>query len=504
MRFKTFFGSAMLGTMLLSYGIASAKSEPIVYEQNWSSLSKHKMPQWLLDAKFGIYSHWGPQTVVREMPKGTKMSSLEAFELWKGEKFNAKEWAKLYKDAGAQFAGYLANHGSGCLNWDSQISDWNIMNHGPKRDILGEVLKAVKSEGMHTMASFHSVTANSIWGQVSKSNRTYIQPDVTKKDEFSGNRVGNSDWMDGWCDRIQEAVEKYDIEMLWFDVSFGNTVGADMRGILKEGKYDANGYDDARGRLGGWKESAQQKLIANYYNWAEENNHDVDVVYKSKDLPNNIGMRDIENGSLAGLQYDPWMADIDMTHHTVYPYPWFYHKDELIKDANVLVDMLIDITSKNGRMLLNVPPKSDGTFAPHITKELKAMGAWLKDNGEGIYGSTPWCIYGEGPSDVFSPGHHGQGKVADVETFTSEDIRYTVNGDYLYAFVLDMPKDGKVEMKTLGSSNKLYPNEVVDITLMGSKAKVEWSHTPEALVITMPKGVDSDSFAYGFRIKRSK
>lgn len=165
------------------------------------------------------------------------------------------------------------------------------------------------------------------------------------------------------------------------------------------------------------------------------------------------------------------------------------------------VDMLIDITSKNGRMLLNVPPKADGTFAQHITDELLKMGEWLKINGEGIYGSTPWCIYGEGPSEVKSPGHHGQGKVADVETFGSEDIRYTVNGEYLYAYVLGTPKDRTVKMTTLGSANKLYPNEVKSITLLGSNDKVEWHHEPDGLVVTIPQSA-KESFAYGFKIER--
>lgn len=107
----------------------------------------HHIPQWLMDAKFGIYSHWGPQSVTRELPRDS-MTLYEAMDAWKGENFNSKEWAKLYKDAGAQFAGYLANHGSGCLNWDSKVSDWNIMNHGPKKDILGEVVAAVRAEGM--------------------------------------------------------------------------------------------------------------------------------------------------------------------------------------------------------------------------------------------------------------------------------------------------------------------------------------------------------------------
>ena len=124
-------------------------------------------------------------------------------------------------------------------------------------------------------------------------------------------------------------------------------------------------------------------------------------------------MRDIENGNLTGMQYDPWMTDISMLAkpNDRWDEPWFWGEGQPIKSCDFIVDMLVDVTSKNGRMLLNVPPKVDGTFDEGITRELYAIGDWLEVNGEGIYASTPWCIYGEGDTVITDAGHHGQSRI---------------------------------------------------------------------------------------------
>lgn len=474
------------------------------YKAEWSSLAKHNIPQWLLDAKFGIYCHWGYQTPLLESPD-ENLDYLEGFNRWTGEKFDPAKWAQLFKDAGAQFAGPVAQHCSGCLNWDSSITDWTSVKHGPKIDILGALEPEIKKRGMKYMASFHSITYNGIWGQISKNNKKILPPVDFKKDYVDRN---SQEWMQGWAERIDEATSKYNLDLIWFDCSLGRTIGGDLRGYINQGKLlPIKGFPEKE-NIGGLHEGYQQKVIANYYNMALNKGLDVDVVYKSYDIPNNIGMRDIENGNLDGKQYDPWMTDITMLclpRGKKWGNIWFWSKDCPVKDYNFLIDMLIDITSKNGRMLLNVPPKTDGTFDESLTKELYAMGAWLKVNGEGIYGSTPWCLYGEGPTIVKHPGQHGQTQAGGKEMahFTADDLRYTTKGSNIYAFVLGKPANGYSRFMALGSNEKLYPNEIKDIKLLGSNEKIEWKHEANYLEVHFPNKV-ADQPAYCFKIIRNK
>ncbi|MFR9651792.1 MAG: alpha-L-fucosidase [Rikenellaceae bacterium] len=477
---------------------ACSSSNNEEYTADWSSLSRHEIPQWLMDAKFGIYSHWGIESVLENYRDAEqKPTTMEAFELWTGDKFNAAEWAQLFKDAGAQFAGPVAQHCTGCVNWDSDITDWNSTQRGPKVDILGELAREIRKRDMKLMASFHGSHATWVWGQRSKSDRTYCQP-AMRQDSIVRDDIS---WMDGIRDRISEASAKYELDMVWFDVGYGKTIGGDMRGYVKQGKFIPDGDKTP---VGGLTEEIKAEILANHYNNGLKSGREVEAVYKSYDIPHNIAMRDIENGNLDGAQYDPWMTDINMImQHPRYWTGWFYNDESPIKDANMLVDMLIDVTSKNGRMLLNAPPQADGSFAERVKKELLAIGDWLKVNGEGIYGSTPWSFYGEGPTYIKYPGHHGQGKNRgrDIAKFTSEDLRYTSKGRNIYAFVLAKPADRVSTFAALGSKYMLYPDEIKGVELLGSNKSIEWSHTPEGLRVTLPTGTP-DSFAYCYKIIR--
>lgn len=493
---KTKFKSVFILAAILCFEQSFAQES---YTATWPSLRRHQSPEWLDGMKFGIYCHWGPQTI-QIASGGEAMSRMDAIEQWKGENFDTKAWVDLFETAGAQFGGPVAWHGSGVLNWDSEITDWNSVNKGPIVDIYGELAKELRKRGMKVISTYHTSDIWGVmWGPLSKNNSVYLNPyeDNSAYATQNNGRIGN-DIFDAWFDRISESIDKYQPDMIWFDTGFGGTVPRHLRGDAIQGRLLPEGTNE----ILGIREQYQKKLISYYFNKGLEWGKEIEVIYKTFDIPPGIGVRDIENGNLIGLQYDPWMADINMAHHYKYPSPWFYNPANPMKDANTLIDMLVDMTSKNGRMLLNVPPKPDGTFSDEQVRELHAMGDWLKINGEAIYDTMPWIFYGEGPTEVTITGHHAQGKEKGrlMPNYTAEDIRFTQNESALYAICLDWP--GKeVHIRTLGSRGKLYPGEIKSVHLLGHDKTLTFEHTPDALIVQLPKSPPCDC-AYSLKIER--
>ncbi len=404
------------------------------YESNWQSLKKNQTPQWLQEGKFGIYTHWGPYAVhaygsnttwysfaLYMEPEGEAREHFEKtfgkltpeygykdlIPLFTAEKFDADEWAELFQKAGAKYAGPVAEHHDGFAMWDTKYSEWNAAKMGPKRDIVGELEKAIKKRGMKYVTAFHHA-ANWFFFPVSdpqydagnpKYSGLYGQP-------HEPGAMRNQEFIDEWYGKIIEVIDNYSPDFIWFDFALDNM----PEGYVKD-------------------------FLAYYYNHAVKKGKEVVVTYKGRDIIPGAGVRDLELGQEPNITYHDWITDTSVDDRGA----WGWANDLTFKSTDRLIDNLIDRVSKNGYLLLNVGPKPDGTIPEGAKKVLLEMGAWLKTNGEAIYGTTPWFVAGEGPTNLGNTTEIGFNESGIV--YTAKDIRFTVKDDVLYATYLDWPGD---------------------------------------------------------------
>src|SRR5215472_14560703 len=189
-------------------------------------------------------------------------------------------------------------------------------------------------------------------------------------------------------------------------------------------------------------------MAAYYYDRAAEWGRGVVLTAKDFDFPENAAVLDVERGKLDGLRLLPWQTDTSVSIKS-----WGYVEHDSYRNAKSLIAELVDVVSKNGNFLLNVGPKSDGTIPDEARAVLLAMGQWLNVNGEAIYRTRPWVVYGEGPT--VGSASHKMGN--DAETFTAQDIRFTSKGDALYAIALGWPEDGQLVIHTLWDRTPYLP-----------------------------------------------
>ncbi|MEO1010068.1 MAG: alpha-L-fucosidase [Bacteroidota bacterium] len=478
-------------------------SQDARYRPTWNSLREHNTPQWLLDAKFGIYTHVSLETV-RKLPGNGDKWDHELIEDFKLEKFNAGEWAELFKRAGAKFAGPVSWHGSGMLHWDSDITPFNTVDMGPGIDLIEELKKEIYARDMKLITSYHTgywysrgleqdnpgIHDSKLVDLYGPAHDDGVAGIVAWENHLEKQSKFSEEHLKAWLAKMKEAITKYQPDISWVDVSFGGTVRAFNIGLYKHGKLLSN--DDIY--LSGVPEHYQRKYIAHFYNMGAELGREVEFVYKEYDVPPGVGMRNFENGLIDQLTYDTWMTDIDICD----PVSWFYEEGMGIKDANLLIDILADVTAKNGILLLNVPPKADGTFAHYIKKELYEMGDWLRINGEAIYGTMPWTIYGEGPSQLERTGHYSE--KARNASYTEKDFRFTQKDNVLYAICLGIPK-GKISIKSLGNRGRLFKGDIRSLELLGSDTKIPYQQNEKELTLTMPETF-TGKYACVFKILR--
>jgi len=469
------------------------------FRPDWESLEKYEVPEWYKDAKFGIFIHWGVYSVPafgnewypRNMysPESDeykhhiatygpvdKFGYKDFVPMFKAEHFDAAAWAQLFKEAGAKYVVPVAEHHDGFAMYDSGLSDWTAAKMGPHRDVIGELAKAVRAEGLHFGASSHRVEHNfflgvgrSIASDINDPNyAAFYGPAHNWLEAKQGTPLANDftyvspAWTADWLARSSEIVEKYHPDIMYFDWWIGQ---ASVRPDLT-------------------------RFAAFYYNTSLKYGDHVGVInYKDYAIQERSAVLDLERGQLGDIRPLYWQTDTSVSNKS-----WGYIKDDTFKTPQFVVQQLIDIVSKNGNLLLNIGPRSDGTIPDEVQAVLRDVGSWLKVNGEAIYGTRPWKIYGEGPTKVAAGSFHD----TDTTGYTAEDFRFTVKGKTLYAIELGWPTGGEAVIHSLERTS-LNGQKIASVVLLGSDAKLTFQQQSDGLRIQLPAQAPS-KYAYAFRV----
>lgn len=483
----------------------STKIKEDIYQPTWESLAQHKTPKWFRDAKFGIYFHWGvyskigrgewyPRQMYEEKDAGWGKDEREYHIATYGadvhyhdfikdftaEHFDAKEWAKLFKASGAKYVGPVAEHCDNFSNWDSEVNKYNTINMGPKRDIVGELEKAIKGEGLKFVTTFHHSWE---WGWYNTWSGLIDTTAVGFEDFYgektlpeafgkmsagfaaSGKFTGQIDpkyapsrkFVDTWKSKIYEVVDKYEPDLLWFD-----------------------------SRLFVIPEKDRQEMVAHYYNKGEEWEKPVVMTYKNEDLPLNIAVIDLEKGRFDEKTDFPWLTDDSFAWNS-----WSWRPKLRLKTPNIIIDELIDISSKNGCLILNITPSADGLIPDEMRSGLLEIGEWLSKYGEAVYETRPFVTYGEGIT-VLKKNHFG-GVQGDGVMYTSKDFRYSTNEDALYISQLGVPTaNQEFILKSFADSGLASKVKIKSLELLGSNEKIEWEQTSEGIKFKAAKATTNE------------
>lgn len=473
---------------------------PGPFEPTWDSIkANYTTPEWFRDGKFGIFIHWGPYCVPafanewypRNMYKqGTKefehhvktygphdkFGYKDFLPMFKAERFDATAWADVFKQSGARFIVPVAEHHDGFPMYDCSFTEWNAAKMGPKRDIVGQLSRAVRDAGMIVGASSHR--AENYWffngGREIPSDVTdakcrglygFAQAGVDNTKDPKTQPPPPVEHLDDWLARTCEIVDKYRPQVMWFDWWIEHRA---FEPYLK--RFAAYYYN----RAAGWDAGAA-------------------INFKLDAFPLGTGLWDVERGQAADIRPDFWQTDTSVSRSS-----WGYTENQQWKTPTTIVHDLIDIVAKNGALLLNIGPKSDGTIPDEEQKILLEIGKWLGVNGEAIYGTRPWRVFGEAPT-VHLSGSFTDNKKRDP--FTSADIRFTTSPDTLYATLLEWPAHGRALVRSLSPNLRLWSGAMKSVRILGCAEALNWSIGPDGLRVQLPERKPCDH-AYVLKIEK--
>jgi alpha-L-fucosidase len=496
-----------------SYNIAKGPFQPA-----WDSLEQnYTLPEWYRDAKFGIWAHWGPQCQPRQgdwyakfmYDQGrpqynfhvahyghpSKFGFKDVINEWKADKWDPATLIKRYKGAGAKFFVSMANHHDNMDMFDSKYQPWNSVNVGPKKDIVGTWARLAREEGLKFGVSVHAARTWRWYEDAQGSDKTGPLAGVP----YDG-KLTKSDGKGLWWDGLDPQALYAQNHAIGAqpDAAYVAKYFNRVKDLLDQHHPDLLYFDDSKLPLG----DAGLSIAAHYFNsnpgW---NNGDFTGVITSKDLSpdeQRCVINDLERNMTVDQLRAPWQKDLCIG-------AWHYSDDRYNKgyrSPRSMINLLVDVVSKNGTFLLNIPLPGSGEIDDKASAFLDEMTKWMSVNGECIYGTRPWEIFGEGPSvkdegtvkDAPSSAPRGIGP-----EYTAADIRFTKKGDVLYAIALGWPEGGKLSIKTLASKSARYSGEIGGVQLLGSPAKIEFNRDENGLAVTVP-GSDASNYATALKI----
>jgi alpha-L-fucosidase len=468
-----------------------------------ASLRSYKIPDWFRDAKFGIWAHWGNQSAIEagdwyarnmylqghkqykhhieQYGHPSKFGYKDTIPLWKAEKFDADFLMGLYKKAGAQYFMSMGVHHDNFDLWNSKHNKWNAVNMGPKKDIVGLFAKAARKQGMKFGISDH-LWITYKWFSTSKgadkdgpmAGIPYDGADpkyfdlygkceevFNKKLDWNENGIPQA-WRKHWLDRMMDLIESYEPDLLYCDGPM---------------PFEDEGLS----------------LLAHHYNKSAAKHGGItQAVYTSKRPEDGDGQKgicvfDVERGVVESIWPTAWQTDTCIG-------DWHYNRDRIgkYKSVKTVVDLLVDIVSRNGNLMLNFPLPASGMLDQDELNILEGITKWMAINSEGIYGTRPWKIFGAGPltdvakneKEVNSASQFNENK---RKTFSHEDIRFTTKGKTLYAYFMGWPENGisNINIKSLAAVGAVVSGKIELVELLGH-GKLNFTRESNGLQIQIP------------------
>lgn len=505
-------------------------NEPIApgkFQPTWESLKQYKTPEWFRNAKFGIWAHWGPQCQpgqgdwyarlmyrqgsnqynwhVKNYGHPSQVGFKEVINSWKAEKWDPEKLVALYKRAGAQYFFAMANHHDNLDMWNSKYQQWNSVKVGPHKDILAGWAKAAKKNKLPFGLSVHASHAWS-WFETSQQADTVGGYAGVPYDGKLTAADGKGTWWEG-LDPHQLYAQNHplsegykNINSLHRQWDWGNGVTIPSQeycekfynrtiDMINQYHPDLLYFDDSGLPLYPVSD-AGLKIAAHYYNSNMAlHKGKLEAVLFGKILTaeqKECLVWDVERGAPDKIQEMPWQTCSCIGE-------WHYknslYENNRYKTAKDVIHMLIDVVSKNGNLLLNIPVKGDGSIDDKEITVLEEIAAWMDINKESIFNTRPWKVFGEGPAAEAANPINAQGFNEGRIKFNAKDIRFNKNGNILYVIAMGVP-DQNIIVQSLGVLK--CESKITKIELLGSKEKIKWKQKADLLEIDKPVAIPNE------------